>query len=93
MQYRNRSRIIAELLLAVRDDNMGNGVKIHPLFRRCNISYTRLKILIATLEGAGLVKEIGAGGSKLYMISQEGARYLEVWSRFDGFAQSYGLKL
>jgi predicted transcriptional regulator len=93
MQYRNRSRIIADVLFAVRDSDLDQGAKVHSLIRRCNIPYARLKVLIVTLEGVGLLKEIGQGHSKMYRISQDGTRYLEVWSRFDNFAQSYGLRL
>jgi predicted transcriptional regulator len=93
MHYRNRSQIIAEVLLAVRDSNRGQGASIRSLIRRCNVSYTRLKVLLATLEGAGLLNEIRLGRSRVYTVSQEGTMYLEAWSRFEDFSQSYGLKL
>ena len=93
MEYRKQTRIIADVLVAVRDLNYGEGVSITTLLRKCNVSYSRMKPLISTLVGAGLLEEMQNEQSVKYLISQNGITFLRAWYRFSDFAQSFGLKL
>jgi predicted transcriptional regulator len=93
LEYRKQPRIVADVLTAVRDLNYGEGVSITTLLRKCNVSYSRLKPLISTLVGSGLLEEREKERPVTYLISQNGITFLRAWSSFNDFAQSYGLKL
>ena len=93
MEHRKQSRIVADVLVAARDLNHGDGVAITELLRKCNLSYVRAKPLILTLVGAGLLDERGMERSTRYLISETGVTFLRAWSQFNDFAQSFGLKL
>ncbi len=93
MQYRKQSRIIADVLITVKDLDEGEGVGVTTLLRRCNLSYVRMKPLVSVLVGAGLLRETQKERSRRYGITQNGITFLRAWSEFDDFAQSFGLKL
>jgi predicted transcriptional regulator len=93
LEYRKQTRIVADVLVAVRDLNYGEGVSITTLLRKCNVSYCRMKPLVSTLVGAGLLEEMQNEQSVKYLISQNGITFLRAWYRFSDFAQSFGLKL
>jgi len=93
-QYRTQGRIIADILATARDMNTdGQGVGITTLLRRGNVSYTRMSKLIVDLVGAGLLLQEILEKNSRYRISDKGVRFLEAYSQFDEFAQSFGLKL
>jgi predicted transcriptional regulator len=93
-QYRTQGRIIADILATARDMNMdGQGVGITTLLRRGNVSYSRMTKLIVDLVGAGLLLEETLDKNAKYRISDKGMKFLQAYSQFDDFAQSFGLKL
>ncbi len=93
-QYRTQARIIADILSTARDMNVDNdGVGITTLLRKGNVSYSRMTKLISDLVGAGLLLELNAERSAKYAISEKGLRFLQEFSQFEGFANSFGLHL
>ena len=92
--YRTQTRIIADILVTARDMNLeGDGVGITTLLRKGNVSYSRMTRLISDLVGAGLLVELNLEKSSKYKISERGMKFLQAYSQFEEFAQSFGLKL
>jgi len=93
-QYRTQVRIIADVLSTARDMNTdGVGVGITTLLRRGNISYSRMSKLLGELVSSGLLVELNSEKASKYKISEKGIQFLSVYTNFEGFAQSFGLKL
>jgi predicted transcriptional regulator len=94
VQYRTQTRIIADILMTARDMNTsGDGVGITMLLRRGNVSYARMTKLIAELVGAGLLVTLTLEKNARYKISEKGLLFLQAYTQFEDFAQSFGLKL
>jgi predicted transcriptional regulator len=93
--YRTQARIIADVLSTARDLNSeGTGVGVTTLLRRANMSYGRMTKLLAELVGSGLLQELSdADKASKYVISPKGIQFLSVYSNFEDFAQSFGLRL
>jgi predicted transcriptional regulator len=92
--YRTQVRIIADVLATARDMNTeGSGVGITTLLRRGNMSYTRMSKLLSELVGSGLLLELNSEKISKYRISDKGLQFLDVYSQFEDFAQSFGLRL
>ena len=93
-QYRTKARIIADILATARDSNTSvQGVGITTLLRKGNVSYSRMIKLITDLVGAGLLLELNIEKNSKYMISDKGLNFLMVYSQFEDFAGSFGLRL
>lgn len=93
-QYRTQVRIIADVLCTARDMNTeGSGVGITMLLRKGNMSYSRMTKLLSELVGSGLLVELNSDKVSKYMISNRGIQFLQAYTNFEGFAQSFGLRL
>ena len=93
-QYRTQGRIIADILATARDMNTdGQGVGITTLLRRGNVSYSRMTKLIVELVSVGLLLEETLERAARYRISDKGMMFLQAYTQFEDFAQSYGLRL
>ena len=93
-QYRTQGRIIADILTTARDMNTGGeGVGITTLLRKGNVSYARMTKLITDLVGAGLLVALTEEKTAKYKISEKGITFLQAYSQFEDFAQSFGLRL
>ena len=92
--YRTHVRIIADILNTARDysDN-GTGVSITVLIRRGNVSYGRIVKILGRLVDGGLIEEIPEDKTNKYKISERGMEFLKVYSNFQGFVESFGLKI
>ena len=92
--YRTHVRIIADILNTARDysDN-GTGVSITVLIRRANVSYGRITKILGRLVDGGLLEEISEDKASRYKISERGMEFLKVYSNFQGFVESFGLKI
>jgi len=93
MVYRNSLRIVVDILTIARDSDSEKGVGITTLLRKGNISYSRLTRLLKDLVRCGLIEEINAERGTRYRISDQGRQFLIAYSRFEEFAQSFGLRL
>ena len=93
-QYRTQVRIIADVLSTARDMNTeGEGVGITMLLRRGNMSYIRMTKLVSELVGSGLLLQLSGEKVSKYKISDKGIQFLNAYSNFEDFAQSFGLRL
>jgi len=93
MVYRNSLRIVVDILTIAKDSDREKGVGITTLLRKGNISYSRLNRLLKDLVRCGLIEEINAERGVRYRISEQGRQFLIAYSRFEEFAQSFGLRL
>ena len=91
--YRNRLRIISDVLSVALNSSSEGGVSQSVLMRRSNLSYRGLEQLLSQLLSAGLLLEKKDEGSVRYVVSAKGADYLAHFRQFESFAESYGLRL
>ncbi|NHV96871.1 MAG: winged helix DNA-binding protein [Thaumarchaeota archaeon] len=93
MVYRNSLRIVVDILTIAKNSDSEKGVGITTLLRKGNISYSRLSRLLKDLVKCGLIEEVNAERGMRYRISDQGRQFLVAYSRFEEFAQSFGLRL
>jgi predicted transcriptional regulator len=92
-QYRNRLRIISDVLSVALNSSGEGGASPSVLMRRSNLSYRGLEQLLSQLLSAGLLLERKEGSGVRYVVSAKGAEYLAHFHQFETFAESYGLRL
>ncbi|MFQ5940220.1 MAG: winged helix-turn-helix domain-containing protein [Nitrososphaerales archaeon] len=91
--YRSHFQIIADILNTARDYNDGgSGVSITLLIRKANISYGRITKILARLVDAGLMQEIPEDRTCKYKISERGMAFLQAYTKFHDFVESFGLR-
>jgi predicted transcriptional regulator len=92
-QYRNRLRIISDVLSVALNSSGEGGASQSVLMRRSNLSYRGLEQLLTQLLSAGMLLEKREGSGVKYVVSAKGAEYLVHFRQFESFAESYGLRL
>jgi predicted transcriptional regulator len=92
-QYRNRLRIISDVLSVALNSSSEGGASPSVLMRRSNLSYRGLEQLLSQLLSAGLLLEKKEESGVRYVVSAKGADYLAHFRQFETFAESYGLRL
>ena len=90
--YRHHQQILADVLLITQDANR-NGCAITKLCTKSNISHGRLRSLLTTLTGSGLVNQIKFDGKNTFVITEKGSQYLEQYKKFSEIAESMGLEM
>ncbi|MEM2759839.1 MAG: winged helix-turn-helix domain-containing protein [Nitrososphaerales archaeon] len=91
--YRSHFQIIADILNTARDYNDGgNGVSITLLIRKANVSYGRITKILTRLIDAGLLQQIPEDKACRYKISEKGIEFLQAYTRFHEFVESFGLR-
>ena len=92
-QYRNRLKIISDLLSVALNSGGEGGASASVLMRRSNLSYRGLENLLSQLMSAELILERREQRGVKYFVSAKGADYLAHYRQFESFAESYGLRL
>jgi predicted transcriptional regulator len=92
-QYRNRLRIISDVLSVALNSSDEGGVSPSVLMRRSNLSYRGLEQLLSQLLSAGMLLERREERGVKYVVSAKGSEYLAHFRQFEAFAESYGLIL
>ena len=90
--YRHHQQILADVLLITQDANR-NGIAVTKLCTKSNISHGRLRSLLTTLTGSGLVNQIKFDGKNTFVITEKGKLFLEEYKKFHEFASSFGLEI
>ena len=90
--YRHHPQILADVLLITQDANR-NGLGITKLCTKSNTSHGRLRSLLTTLTGSGLVNKIENDGKNTFVITEKGKLFLEEYKKFHEFASSFGLEI
>jgi len=92
-QYRNRLKIISDVLnVALNSGNEGGASPSH-LMRRSNLSYRGLEQLLTQLLSSGMLLEKRDNRGVKYVLSAKGSEYLAQYRQFETFAESFGLQL
>ena len=92
-QYRNRLKIISDLLSVALTSSGEGGASPSVLMRRSNLSYRGLEQLLSQLLSAGFILEKQEDKGVRYVVSAKGCEYLAHYQQFESFAESYGLRL
>jgi len=90
--YRTHVSIIADILYTAKQysyEGYSSGATVTHLIRKANVPYQRLSSIVSSLKQSGLLQE----DSARYRISQKGIEFLEAYSEFKGFAETFGLKV
>lgn len=92
-QYRNRLRIISDVLSVALNSGGEGGARPSVLMRRSNLSYKGMEALLSQLLSTGMLLERKEQRGIKYVVSEKGAEYLRHYRQFEAFAESYGLTL
>ena len=92
-QYRNRLKIISDLLSVALSSGGEGGASPSVLMRRSNLSYRGLEQLLSQLLSAGFILEKREEKGVKYVVSAKGCEYLAHYHQFESFAESFGLLL
>jgi predicted transcriptional regulator len=90
--YRTHVSIIADILSTANQcsyEGYDDGATVTHLIRQANVPYQRLSSIVSLLMKSGLLYE----ESSKYKISEKGIEFLQTYSEFKGFAESFGLKI
>jgi predicted transcriptional regulator len=91
--YRTQVRIVADVLLIIKNNNNHGGVGVTTILRKGNMSYSRLNKLLGDLVKSGLIIQVTEERGSRYSISDKGLNYLQVYTRFEEFASAFGVRL
>ena len=92
-QYRNRLKIISDVLLVTLNSSGEGGASASVLMRRSNLSYRGLEQLLDQLLSIGMIIAKQEERGVRYVVSAKGCEYLAQYRQFESFAQSFGLTL
>ncbi|HEY8140457.1 MAG TPA: winged helix-turn-helix domain-containing protein [Nitrososphaera sp.] len=90
--YRTHVSIIADILSTAKKysyEGYENGATVTHLIRRANVPHQRLSSMVSILKESGLLYE----DSAKFRISDKGILFLNAYTEFKDFAQSFGLKV
>ena len=90
--YRSHQQIVSDVLTITQDANR-SGIAITVLCQKANQSHSRLRNLLTTLTGSGLVNKIEYDGRNVFVITPKGKLFLEEYTKFHEFAGAYGLEM
>ena len=90
--YRTHVSIIADILSTAKQysyEGYDNGASVTHLIRKANVPHQRLSTMVSHLMQSGLLYEDYAK----YRISDKGIQFLQAYTEFKGFAESFGLRV
>jgi predicted transcriptional regulator len=90
--YRTHVSIIADILSTAKQysyEGYDDGASVTHLIRKANVPHQRLSGMVSLLTQSGLLYE----DSTKYRISDKGIQFLNAYTEFKGFAESFGLKV
>ena len=90
--YRNYNQIRADVLTITQNSGM-SGIQVTPLCQTANTSHSRLRTLLSTLTGTGLINKIEYDGKNTFVITPKGIQFLAEYKRFSDIAGSFGLEM
>ena len=90
--YRTHQQIVSDVLTITQDANR-SGIQITVLCQKANQSHSRLRNLLTKLTSSGLVNKIEYNGKNTFVITEKGKLFLEEYTKFHEFAESFGLEM
>jgi len=92
--YRNRVRLYADILRAVRDGCGDEGfARVSVIMRKSNTSYVKLSEMLDELSRSSMLEVVESNDGKGYRLTDVGMKFLEEYERLERFAKAYGLRL
>lgn len=89
MTKRNRLEIIRDILKTIQENR--NSIRVTPLLRRANISFSKFKEYFAELLDKGFVREVNEKSGKKVVLTDKGFQYLEKYKTIVGFIDEFEL--
>lgn len=86
---RNKIDIIYDMLRAIQDKG-GAIIPTHLLYKS-NLSHNRLKQYVNELKGKNLVVEEERKGKMVFVLTDEGAKFLQNYKQLKEFTDAFGL--
>jgi predicted transcriptional regulator len=89
VKRRGKLEIIADILRSIQ----GKGGKIKPthLLYKSNLSHSKLKEYIETLVQKGMIEEQIIKSRKMFVMKENGHKFLLEYDRIKEFSDSFGL--
>ena len=88
-ERRTKMDIIFDMLLAIQDKG-GSILPTHLLYKS-NLSHGRLKQYVDELKGKALIAETERKGKTLFMLTDQGAKFLANYRQLREFTDAFGL--
>ena len=90
--YRNRQKIVGDVLTITQDANR-SGIAVTKLCQKGNLSHSRLRNLLSKLTSSGLINKIECDGRNIFVITEKGRMFLAEYKKFNEFASDFGLEM
>lgn len=86
---RNKMDIIYDVLRAIQEKG-GTIIPTHLLYKS-NLSHNRLKQYVNELKNKALVAEEERKGKTVFVLTEQGAKFLQDYKRLKEFTDAFGL--
>jgi len=89
VKRRGRLEIIADILRSIQ--NKGGKIKPTHLLYKSNLSHAKLKEYVDVLLNKRMIEEQQVKGKKMYLMKEQGHKFLLEFERIKEFSDSFGL--
>jgi len=89
VRRRGRLEIIADILISIK--NKGGEIKPTHLLYKSNLSHAKLKEYLNILLEKGMIEEKQVKGRKMFVMKEQGYKFLSEFERIKEFSDSFGL--
>jgi len=89
VRRRGRLEIIADILISIK--NKGGEIKPTHLLYKSNLSHAKLKEYSNILLEKGMIEELLVKGRKMFVMKEQGYKFLSEFERIKEFSDSFGL--
>ena len=89
VKRRGKLEIIADILRSIQ--SKGGNIKPTHLLYKSNLSHTKLMEYVDTLLEKGMIEEQEVKGRKMFVMKDQGHKFLLEFERIKEFSDSFGL--
>ena len=89
VKRRGKLEIIADILRSIQDKE--SRIKPTHLLYKSNLSHTKLKEYADILLKKGMIEEQSINGKKMFLMKDQGYKFLLEFERIKEFSDSFGL--
>jgi predicted transcriptional regulator len=86
---RDRVELIHDILKVIQD--AGGQIKPTHLLYKANLSHEALKRYVGELQASGLVTETDKGDRRMFVLTEQGHRFLQQYQQFKNFSDAFGI--
>ncbi len=90
-QYRSEMGIMGDILDVTMEGGR-NGVIVSAISRRANLSHYAVLDKCEKLVTAGLVNSVKNDRNRVYMMTEKGVKFFQVFQRFQSIVESMNLR-